>query len=749
MANGFSTLTRLISLTPLLFILFGLATLPTAYADINCPKRDCLNDSAGEFELTLADGSKRRALLLDTEVVGDISGMVASINIAQNFKNDTGEWLSGRYIFPLPEGAAIDKLKIQIGDRVVKGVVQEKKQAQKTYQRAKKSGKKAGLLKQHRANLFSVSVANIAPEESISVLVHYVDRVRYENQAFSMRFPTTITPRYIPGTPLQQINDRPAQQADLSSNQIQHTADTSSVRIDPKTGWAANTDWVNDANDITPPQEHARRGQITNLFSFRLSINAGLTIDSISSKSHAVSHHYSTDATGKSIVEVSLTNALEPMNSDLLLEWRPRVGTAPQTAFFQQKYDRFSEISEPEYYSMVMLTPPVANYSPSLPRDITFIIDSSGSMAGTSIQSARQSLLQALQYLHSYDRFNVVDFDSQYRPLFPHSQSATYENIRHAELMINQLKADGGTEMYGAVNFSLSQPKDESYLRQIIFITDGSIGNEHELFALIKRKLGNARLFTVGIGSAPNTYFMTKAAKFGKGSFTYVSDLNEAHKQMEDLFHKIKAPKLRNIKIDWSAEVEQYPRQLPDMYAGEPILVIAKSKQMITRVSLSGQLVDQTWQQAVEPAESYTLQRQSKNLNTLWARHKIQSLMGEWVSQSSDKSEIQTSVTRLGLAHQLVTKFTSFVAVEEIVSRPQDKLDEHHNVVNLMPRGSSMPAPQTATARDLYMLIGLLLLLIASLASKRLPAKRETTKPLVEFRNLVKARLCRSSANVS
>ena len=163
-----------------------------------CGQAACRQSSAGEFEMRMSDGSKRRALLLDTQVLGDISGMVASINVIQSFNNDTDQWISGRYVFPLPEGAAIDSLKIQIGDRLINGIVQEKKQAQKTFQEAKKAGKKAGLLKQHRPNLFSVSVANIAPYETIAVHIHYVDSVEYQDQTFSMRFPTTLTPRYIP-----------------------------------------------------------------------------------------------------------------------------------------------------------------------------------------------------------------------------------------------------------------------------------------------------------------------------------------------------------------------------------------------------------------------------------------------------------------------------------------------------------------------------------------------------------------------
>jgi Ca-activated chloride channel family protein len=696
-----------------------------------CEPRACQQSSAGEFEMGMPDGSQRRALLLNTQVLGDISGMVASINVMQSFKNDTDQWISGRYVFPLPQGAAIDSLKIQIGDRLINGIVQEKKQAHKTFQDAKKAGKKAGLLKQHRPNLFSVSVASIAPHETIAVHIHYIDSVQYQNQAFSMRFPTTLTPRYIPGSPLAIELAPSAHQAPSVYQKTSAYMDTnahadrgnfigdnttSEVAINPETGWGTNTDQVIDAADITPPQTQLQPSQALNLFNFKLSIEAGLALSSVTSSSHAITKNFSTTTNGKDLVEVSLANSVEPMDTDLVLQWQANIGSAPQAALFKQSHTPSATPTETNYYSMLMVTPPAAGVSQNLPRDITFIIDSSGSMAGTSMQQAKQSLLQGLQYLSTYDKFNVVDFDSQYRPLFNQSLAASVHNLERAESMINQLSADGGTEILDALDFALSQAVDESYLRQIIFITDGSIGNETELFELINRKLGNARLFTIGIGSAPNTHFMSKAAKFGRGSFTYVSDLNQVNALIQALFDKINQPRLRNIKIDWPIAVEQYPERVPDLYAGEPILVIAKSNQAIDIVAVSGQLLDRQWQQTVSNLSSGIAKIQSKNLNTLWARHKIQTLTEELHSPASNQvaiDKIKDDITELGIAHQLITKFTSFVAVEQIISRPQGATDKHHNVANLMPKGSSMAAPSTATAGDLYLILGSFLLLFA------------------------------------
>lgn len=671
-------------------------------------------NSAGEFEMSLADGSTRSAVLLSTAVSGEIKGMLAKINIEQSFENNSGEWISGRYVFPLPENAAVDSLKLVIGDRVIEGLIQEKKQAQKTFAEAKKAGKKAGLLKQHRPNLFSIAVANIGPAETIVAHISYIDKVGYENSTFSLRFPTTLTPRYIPGAPLAKPN-KEVQHANSTSETTIENIQTISINADG--GWAANTDRVMDANSITPPQTHAKPNQTTHLFSFDLSLDAGLPLQRIESASHAINtyHFANTKAT------IGLMNQTELMDSDLVLEWQLAVGSAPQAALFQQN---FIGSENSNHYAMLMVTPPPLGVTQPLPRDITFIIDSSGSMAGVSMQQAKQSLHEALQYLSSNDRFNIIDFDSQFRPLFSQSQMANQGNLGLAKSMINALHADGGTEMLGALDFALEQQTqhhnlvhNDQYLRQVIFITDGSIGNENELFQLIQTKLGSARLFTIGIGHAPNSYFMRKAAKFGRGSFTYVADVNTAAEKMAALFQKITQPQLRNIQVDWHGEVEFYPAQIPDLYAGEPILLLAKSPKPISEVDLSGELFEQQWQQKILMEESSsTSQAKAKNnssrLNTLWARHKIESLMEDYVAKPAARQSLQATITKLALEHSLVSKFTSFVAVEKKISRPQGLKDKPKNVHNLMPKGSSMPAPNTASSADLYSLLGGLLILL-------------------------------------
>lgn len=667
--------------------------------------------STGELELTNSTQQQKLALLLNTEISGEVNGMLANITVTQSFKNESNDWVNGRYVFPLPEGAAVDSLKIEIGERVIEGVIKEKQDAIKTFEHAKRQGKKAGLLQQHRPNLFSVAVANIGPHEEIVATITFIDTVHYENDSFSLTLPTTLTPRYIPNAPIQLNTE---QQTHLE-NELKTTQN---VQINAGGGWANNNARVDDASNITPPQTYRVGGKTSHHFSLDLSINSGLDLQGISSSSHAI-----TSKLDNRELNVSLANGLAPMNADLKLHWKPIVGTAPKAAIFQQQF-------QGDHFTMVMLTPPSVNASLSLPKDITFIVDSSGSMAGQSMLQAKQALLDALNYLTPSDRFNIIDFDSSFNSLYSTSQAVSSNTLSQARNMITGLHADGGTEMLGALNFALrnnnhrTTSNQQAYLRQIIFITDGSIGNERELFELISKELGDTRLFTVGIGSAPNSFFMSKAAKFGRGSYTYISDVNQVQQQMADLFTKITKPVLRDLKIDWPTSVEQYPSRLPDLYAGEPITILLKSDTAISSANIQGSMLNTPWSQTLNISNAENTN--SENLDTVWARHKVADLMDKYRTAELSKSQVKPEVTQLGIRHQILTQFTAFVAVEQEPSRPELTKAKHKDVANLMPKGSAMRAPNTATPATLLSLLGAIMILLGGVL-RRLACRKSSS----------------------
>jgi Ca-activated chloride channel family protein len=284
------------------------------------------------------------------------------------------------------------------------------------------------------------------------------------------------------------------------------------------------------------------------------------------------------------------------------------------------------------------------------------------------------------------------------------------------------MNADGGTNIKPALDKALEKSTEEGYLRQVIFLTDGSVGNEAELFRSIKEKLGEARLFTIAIGTAPNIYFMRQSAKCGRGIFTHINNLQMVDKQISDLFHQIQSPVLRDVKISFenSQEIEYYPKNIPDLYLGQPLMVQIKTKSKgAGKVIINGKLLDQEWNRELQ----YDKLDQSTGIAKLWAKSKIEHLMDQKIVGVKEAT-IKEQVTPVALQYGLMSKYTSFVAVEEKVSRPAEEKLHQKQVPNLLPEGNTMFSqakssnksyPSTATNKDLYFILGLIFLLISLL----------------------------------
>jgi len=366
--------------------------------------------------------------------------------------------------------------------------------------------------------------------------------------------------------------------------------------------------------------------------------------------------------------------------------------------------------------------PPRSEPSHRLPRDVIFVIDTSGSMKGTSIRQARAALERAMRVtLGPRDRFNVIEFDSSYSMLFAESVSVSDRSLRQASAFVASLDANGGTEMAAPLRAALASRSPEGVLKHIVFMTDGAVGNEQALFELIDARLGDARLFTVGIGSAPNSYFMRKAAEFGRGTFTYIGDTGEVGERIDRLLQKLERPVARNLRVEWqgSAPPEVFPKRLPALYDGEPLLVSARSEYLTGDALVSAELSGRAWQQRVPIVQA----RQESGIGTLWAREKIASLEDELV-RGRPAEQVRNAIVDVALAHQLMSRFTSLVAVESYASRrPGDGLSRS-NVPNRIAQGQTMVSmPATATHADLAFLLGVLaivLALVVHLAARRL-----------------------------
>ncbi len=491
-----------------------------------------------------------RAPLVNTSVNIGVQGLLARTIVRQTFTNESSDWVEGIYAFPLPDDATVDKLTMVIGETKIDGVIQTRKKAKHTYKTAKHSGKKATLLEQQRPNLFTSKVANIPPGESISIDIAYQSTIRYSDGQFSMIFPLTITPRYIPGSTMKYP------QSDLIAQQ--------------DSPWATPVAGVADASEITPPMTDTPAP-----VSIQVELDTGLSGLNISSSTHDI---ISTpgDTAAHQLWNISLASSSVPADRDFKLSWTPQLSTAPVAAVFRQN----NQVSQgTESFASLMLMPPqqVFNNSTSK-REVIFVIDTSQSMSGTSIAQARKTLALGIERLSSQDTFNVIEFDNNSNKLFDNPVIADDANKNTAISWVQQLTADGGTEILAAMAAALGGLSSEDRLRQVVFVTDGSVGNEEQIFRYLKRTIGTTRLFTIGIGSAPNIWFMRKSAELGKGTYTHIANTSEIVDKTLLLLAKLERPVLTDIQISFNTKSspEVYPAIIPDVYMGEPVLADAR-----------------------------------------------------------------------------------------------------------------------------------------------------------------------------
>lgn len=631
------------------------------------------------------------ATLVDTSVDITVSGMLTRTRLKQTFQNESPHWLEAVYVFPLPDSAGVDKLRMVIGEKVIEGVIQTREKARQTYQTAKQTGKKASLLEQQRGNLFTSRVANIPPGETINIEIEFQSVVRYLDGSFNLAFPLTITPRYIPGQRLQN---------QTSSTETESYNATSA-------GWAS----VPDADEITPPMVAAYDAPATSIV---VNIEAGLPLESINSESHAIS----TEQTGD-VWRVSLTGNTIAMDRDFLLSWHPALGQSPHAAIFRENRD-----DEQDSFASIMLVPPQDLFdTQSALREVIFVIDTSGSMQGNSIVQARQALQMGIERLTDQDTFNVIEFDDDTHRLFSQAVDATPGNRKQAISWVSGLSADGGTEIMAAMNAALSgQQSTTNRLRQVIFVTDGSVGNEDQIFQRIQKTIKNSRLFTIGIGSAPNTWFMRKAAELGRGSYTSISTQQDVSNKMLQLFNKLERPVLTNISLNWSgvSQPELYPATVPDLYAGEPVLADARWNKAIDKGELiiSGAHGGQQWQRRLALNTNAAANQNNKGeLHKRWAKRKIDALEDSLLF-GGDHESITKTITDTALSYNLVSKYTSLVAVEHIIERdPLATTLASAAVPSATPYGSTMALPQGSLGIGLRLLIAVVFSLMAVLFS--------------------------------
>jgi len=609
-------------------LLFDLSPAWSATRD-DAPRSGSLiiKSEAGETEAT--------RLGIDVDLA--VSGPTMRARVTQIFRNPTKDWVEATYMYPLPQGGAVDTLKLLIGDRVVIGDIKEREQARAIYEQAKQSGQKAALTEQQRPNVFTNAVANIGPGETVLVQIEYQEPVRQNGSDFSLRIPMVVGPRYNP-TPIVQSVD---------------------LRADGG-GWgAASSDPVPDRNRIAQPVLDPAQNAPVNPTTITVRLQAGFALGDVTSHHHRVNIH-SPDSSTRI---VTLADGPVPADRDFELSWRPVADKAPSVGLFREHVGKSD-------YLLAYVTPPTttADQKP-IPREVIFVIDNSGSMGGTSITQAKASLTYALGRLQPSDRFNVIRFDHTMDMLFPSSVAADSQHINNATSYVGSLQASGGTEMVPAMRAALADDvtSDGGMLRQVVFLTDGAIGNEQQLFDTITALRGRSRVFMVGIGSAPNTFLMTRAAELGRGTFTHIGSTAQVEERMRDLFAKLENPVVTGLTASFSeAKADLTPNALPDLYSGEPLVLAARLDKLAGDLTIKGRIGDQPWTVTL-PLDRAA---EGKGLSKVWARRMIDDAEMARTLNKLKPADADSAILSLALEHQLVTQLTSLVAVDKTPSRP-------------------------------------------------------------------------------
>jgi Ca-activated chloride channel family protein len=582
---------------------------------IACPA--IFAQTSGSLAVLDAEGkAKAMCPLKHTDVKAEISGFISRVVVTQQFENPFKEKIEAVYVFPLSQNAAVDDMTMIVGERTVRGKILTREEAHLVYEEAKSSGKVAGLLDQERPNVFTQSVANILPGEQVKITISYVETLSYVNGAYEFVFPMVVGPRYIPaGVP-------------------------DSSRIPSKT---------------LPPA--TRSGHDVSL---DVTLDAGLMIDNLSSSTHPVDIQRPDPHSARLHLK---DNATIP-NKDFILRYD--VATqAIQDAVLTHRSEKGG------FFTMILQPPERVTVADVTPKELVFVLDTSGSMNGFPIEKAKEAMKLALDDLNPSDTFNLITFSGDTSILFPEPVPATKENLRKAKAFLDSRNGAGGTEMMKAIEAALKPSDDQSHVRVVCFMTDGYVGNEMAIIAEVQ-KHPNARVFAFGIGQAVNRFLLDKMAEAGRGEVEYVG-LNDDGSAAARRFHeRVRNPLLTDISIDWSGlpVADVYPQHIPDLFTAKPVVVTGRyTGPGRATIRLKGKMAGNDFVREI-PVELPETMASHDVLASLWARARVDDLMGQDFSglqTGNMRDDLKDAITQLGIEFRLMTQFTSFVAVEEMI----------------------------------------------------------------------------------
>jgi Ca-activated chloride channel family protein len=590
-------------------------------------------ETPGSLVVLDAQGQPRSTCpLKHTDVKAEITGFTSRVVVTQQFENPFSEKIEAVYTFPLPHNAAVDNMTMSVGDRTVRGKILPREEAQAVYEGAKSLGQIAGLLDQERPNIFTQSVANILPGEQVRITISYVETLRYEDGTYEFVFPMVVGERYIPRTPISI-----SQPYVFSAEKNAPTPDLS--RLVPPTAGPGER----SGHDI----------------SLEVTLDAGVIVESVESKTHQID----IQRPDPTHARLKLKDADNIPNKDFILRYDV-AGKTIQDAVLTHRS------SQGGFFSLILQPPDRIATEDVTPKELVFVLDTSGSMAGFPIEKAKETMKLALDNLYPNDTFNLITFSGDTRILFEQPVRATKRNLRQAQEFLASTAGSGGTEMMGAIKAALDPSDTQSHVRVVCFMTDGYVGNDLQIIAEVK-KHKNARVFAFGIGSSVNRLLLDNMATAGRGEVEYVGLRDDATAAARRFHQRVRNPLLTDISIDWNGlpVTDVYPKRIPDLFGAKPVVVTGRFTASGTgTIKLKGNMAGSEFTREIPVTLPETMALHDV-LAPLWARARIDELMSEDYEGTllgTIRPDLKSTITQLGMEFRLMTQFTSFVAVEEI-----------------------------------------------------------------------------------
>jgi Ca-activated chloride channel family protein len=593
-------------------VLVALALLPSpARADSSPAPRD--KTLSPYFFVDGGESGVDALPLKSTSTTAEVAGVIASIVVEQTYANMGTTPLNAKYVFPASSRAAVHGMRLTVGDRTVEARIQERKQARADYERAKAEGKSASLLEQHRPNVFTMEVSNVLPGDVVKVELRYTELLVPTDGVYELVYPTVVLPRY--------------------SNQ-------------PEAAAPESDRWVKSP--------YLREGKSpTYAFAFRARVTTGVAIQDVSVPSHKANVTW----TSRNQAQIALDPAeKDGGNRDVVLRYR-LAGAKVESGLVLQD-------GPGEKFFLLTVEPPERVAPADIPlREYVFIVDVSGSMHGFPLDTAKKLIEDLIGGLRPTDQFDVVLFSGAHQTMSPRSVPATRENIVRATTLVGAQQGGGGTELLPALQEAMSLPRTEGASRSFIVVTDGGISQEKAMFQYIREHLGDANVFSFGIGSSVNRYLVDGVAKAGMGESFVVTRPDEAVPVAAAFRRYVEAPVLTGIQVSYAgfqaSEVE--PRAIPDLLAQRPIVLQGKwTGAAQGTITVTGRTGRGRFKQVIDVAKAASRTR-DEALRYLWARTRIAVLSDFSVHEESEDEKQE--ITRLGLDYNLLTRHTSFVAV--------------------------------------------------------------------------------------